>query len=278
MEGVLRVYLDPADDEAAADKASLAWEGKAYDFLARRSAEYCKTAGLDLKAGNAFAQNDADYLPIPFARGLRVTWEGKLDQLHFYHLQVRLYPKPTAVRTFNAAKDIREFEPQLRAAVAGLTKPTSGPEGEVSKLAGDIEPGRNWRWSPEAKGPGAVRELKLRLRAEALDVALRGCLLRIAFDGSQRPQVEAPVGDFFASGPGVNTFSSLPFEVEADGTMTCRFVALDLRHGLGGLFRLFLEPMRSLRPSLLRPAVGLGSGHLGLCLEPSVPGDGCDSL
>ena len=32
------------------------------------------------------------------------------------------------------------------------------------------------------------------------------------------------MGDFFASGPGVNPFSSLPLSVEADGTMTCRFV------------------------------------------------------
>ena len=32
MAGVLRVYLDPAGDEAAADKASLVWEGQAYDF------------------------------------------------------------------------------------------------------------------------------------------------------------------------------------------------------------------------------------------------------
>ena len=69
-----------------------------------------------------------------------------------------------------------------------------------------------------------MRELKLRLQADPLDVALRGCLLRISFDGSQRPQVEAPVGDFFGSGPGVNPYLSLPFSVEPDGTMTCRFV------------------------------------------------------
>ena len=65
-----------------------------------------------------------------------------------------------------------------------------------------IEPGKSWSWSPSAQGPGAVRELKLRLKSSQLDEALRGCLLRITFDGSQRPQVEAPVGDFFGSGPG----------------------------------------------------------------------------
>lgn len=222
MGGVLRVYLDPAAGDTT--KESLVWEGPAYDFLARRSAQYLKSAGLELAAGDAFSQQDADYLPIPFARGLRVTWEGTLGELHFYHLQVRLYAKGTVVRDFEPKRDLKEFEAQLRAAVAGLTKPSSAVQGEPAKLEGVLEPGRNWTWSPAEKGPGAVRELKLRLRADALEAALRGCLLRISFDGSQRPQVEAPVGDFFGSGPGVNPFSSLPFDVEPDGAFTCRFV------------------------------------------------------
>ncbi len=224
MGGVLRVYLDADPNAAEPDQKTLVWEGPAYDFLARRSAAFLRAAGVDLDAANAFSQEDADYLPIPFARGLRVTWEGKLGELHFYHLQVRLYPEGTAVRTFDPKKDLKECEAEVRAAVAGLVKPPSPPLGWPVALEGDLAPGRPWSWSPEKPGPGAVRELRLHLRADRLDEALRGCLLRIAFDGSQRPQVESPVGDFFASGPGVNPFSSLPFSVEADGTMTCRFV------------------------------------------------------
>ncbi len=224
MGGTLRVLLDPAGGEPGADRTDPIWEGPAYDFLARRSTHYLKSAGLDIDAEDAFSQQDADYLPIPFARGLRITWEGKLDELHFYHLQVRLYPKGTAVRTFHPGKDLKEFAAQLRKAVAALTQPSSEAKGEAAELAATLDPGRGWTWSPEDRGPGAIRELKLRLRAESPDAALRGCLLRIAFDGSQRPQVEAPVGDFFASGPGVNPFSSLPFTVQADGTMVSRFV------------------------------------------------------
>jgi len=224
MDGVLRVYLDPGGDELGADKGVPIWEGPAYDFLARRSTQYLKSAGLELDAGDGFSQEDADYLPIPFARGLRVIWEGKLNELHFYHLQVRLYPRGTTVRAFDPKRDLKEFEAQLRSAVAGLTQPASGQKDEPTKLAGTLDPGRNWTWSSEGRGPGAVRELQLRLQADSLDAALRGCLLRIAFDGSQRPQVEAPVGDFFASGPGVNPFSSLPLSVQTDGTLTCRFV------------------------------------------------------
>lgn len=224
MGGVLRVVLDPSAGPVAEDKTSPVWQGAAYDFLARRSTHYFKSHGLDLDAGDAFVQQDADYLPMPFARGLRVTWEGNLGDLHFYHLQVRLYPEGTPVRTFDPAKDLKESKPQLVNAATALTKPACAYAGEPVKLAASLAPGTNWTWSAEAKGPGAIRELRLRLQADALDAALRGTLLRISFDGSQRPQVEAPVGDFFASGPGVNPFSSLPFNVEADGTMVCRFV------------------------------------------------------
>src|SRR5512139_1718320 len=46
MDGVLRVYLDPAGGESGTDQGVLVWEGPAYDFLARRSAYYLKSAGL----------------------------------------------------------------------------------------------------------------------------------------------------------------------------------------------------------------------------------------
>jgi hypothetical protein len=220
MDGVLRVHLDPARSLDGADGATI-WEGKAYDFLARRSEHLLKAAGIDLGAGDAFIQQDADYLPVPFAKGLRVTWEGDLHGLHFYHLQVRRHPEGTAVRSFDPARDLKAHEKELRAAVAGLVEPPR-IAGEAVALEGDLEPGRPWKWS--RPGPGAVTELRLRLRADPLDEALRGTVLRISFDGSSRPQVESPVGDFFASGPGVNPFSSLPFTVAADGTMTCRFV------------------------------------------------------
>jgi len=243
MGGVLRVYVDPKGDAASSDKFGLIWEGTAYDFLARRSSNYLNSAGIQLDAGDAFIQQDADYLPIPFARGLRVTWEGDVKDLHFHHLQVREYAKGTKVRSFDPNKDLKAFELQLRAAVTGLTSPpsTSRPSQgivgwngqravhtkdvlEIFKLEAVLSPGTNWVWSPEREASGAVCELKLRLQADALDTALRGCLLRIAFDSSQRPQVESPVGDFFGSGPGVNPLSSLPFSVEPDGMMTCRFV------------------------------------------------------
>lgn len=224
MDGVLRVYLDPKSDDVNATDGTLIYEGPAYGFLARRSAHYLKLAGVALDAKNAFIQQGSDYLPIPFASGLRVTWEGSTSDLHFYHLQVRKYPKGTAVRTFDAKKDMKEFEPQLRAAVEGLTQPTAGDGLARQSLGATIVPQAAFTWSAEGNGPSALRELSVRIAAGRLDEALRGCLLRISFDGAQRYQVESPLGDFFASGPGLNPFSSLPFTVTPDGTFICRFV------------------------------------------------------
>jgi hypothetical protein len=224
MAGVLRVYLNSKECNENPLGGQLIYEGPAYEFLARRSTHFLKEAGDELDAKNAFIQQDADYLPIPFANGLTVTWEGTLNELHFYHLQVREYPQGTTVQTFDPKKDLKEFEPQLRAAVAGLTNPTDDEKNSAAPLAAKIAPGGNYRNIIEMTDSSAITELTLKVRAEKLDEALRGCLLKIAFDGSQRPQVESPLGDFFASGPGINPFSSLPFTVAADGTLTCRFV------------------------------------------------------
>src|ERR1039457_5508371 len=87
MAGVLRVYLDPPQAGTSSGDGTLIWEGAAYEFLARRSSNYLASAKIQLEPGDAFIQTDADYLPIPFAKGLKVTWEGKLNELHFYHLQ-----------------------------------------------------------------------------------------------------------------------------------------------------------------------------------------------
>lgn len=230
MDGVLRVHIDPTGDADSGE--GLVWEGKAYDFLARRSEHYARLAGVELEAGDAFVQQDADYLPVPFARRLRVTWEGTIDQLHFYHLQVRIYPEGTKVRGFSPEQDLKEFAPQARAAARALTAPRTTAPAESLAFEASLPPGTNWSWSPHRAGPAAVRELRVRVRAFAgeadlapgrLDQVLRGTLLRVFFDRAQRPQVESPLGDFFASGPGVNPFSSLPLNVEPDGTMICRF-------------------------------------------------------
>jgi len=161
---------------------------------------------------------------VPFAKGLRVTWEGKLQELHFYHLQVRVYEPGVPIETFDPAADMAAFMDKIHRTVDRLTSPSNIHVGEPAAIEARIGPGATWEAPTLPAGPAAVTELSLRLRAVDLEAALRGTLLRIAFDGASKPQVEAPAGDFFGVGPGVHPFDSMPFSVAPDGTMTCRFV------------------------------------------------------
>lgn len=218
MGGTLRVCLDGT--------RAPVFEGSGYDFLARKSRYFLARAGIDLDCADAFCQQDADYMPVPFGKSLRVTWKGSLKALHFYHLEVRLYGKDIQVKTFDPRKDFASYGKNLHRAVQRLTQRLYHHPGAEHGKETDLAPGRAWGWEldPAQESGNALTEFRVRLEAADLREALRGTLLRIAFDGASRAQVEAPVGDFFGSGPGVNPINSLPMCVGPEGTMTCSFV------------------------------------------------------
>jgi hypothetical protein len=51
---------------------------------------------------------------------------------------------------------------------------------------------------------------------------MRQTVLQGYFDGAPQPQIEAPVGDFFGSGPLISPYDSLPMYVDEDGLGICR--------------------------------------------------------
>jgi len=176
-----------------------------------------------IEAGDAFTQEDADYLPLPFAKGLRVTWEGTLAELHFYHLQVRLYPPGTAVRTFDPARDLRISSRNCGPAWPASPSPRRAARRGWVKFAGTIKPSESWTWSPEGKGSGAIRELKLRLQDGHSDapggVVCCGFLRRFAAAPSG-----GAGGRFLWLRPWRESVFQPPMTVEPNGWMTCRFV------------------------------------------------------
>jgi hypothetical protein len=171
-------------------------------------------------------QRDASYAPIPFAKRLRVVWTGKLEEIHFYHLEVRKYDPGTAVRSFSP-EDLIAFRDEIDRATLALARPDARPRAPGARLARPIDvtvsPGEA-KTALELEGPGALERFWLRLDADRPEAALRQTLLRVLCDGSPRGQVESPVGDFFGAAPGIDPFESLPFSVREDGRMICRFV------------------------------------------------------
>ncbi len=217
MSGELKAYLDGSDTPF--------FEGTGYDFMARKSVSLLKSNDTNTGYGDAFCQQDADYMPIPFAKSFRVTWKGNLQRLHFYHLEFRRYKPGTTVVSFDPANDPTKYSEALRMVVDRLTNPGLCAEGKRHEVTVDLERDKTWEWeTPVLNRSGAIIGFTLNIMAADLQAAWRGTLLRIAFDGAHKAQVESPAGDFFGSAVGLNPFNSLPMVVTKDGSMTCRFV------------------------------------------------------
>ncbi|RJP30957.1 MAG: DUF2961 domain-containing protein [Phycisphaerales bacterium] len=218
MGGTIRVWLD--------GRRTPLYEGPTADFLFSPYHAIAQSAGnADVPEG-LFQQHQASYSPIPFARRCRITWTGKLKEVHFYQIQVRTYERGAPVRTFRP-DDLKTYAPLLDETRRTLDAPSkayryTSPKAPL-KIAAAIDPGAAAQVLA-LDGPRAIERLTLKLDAADPDLALRQTVLHVYFDGAPWAQVEAPVGDFFGAAPGVNPFDALPFTVEPDGTMTCRYV------------------------------------------------------
>jgi hypothetical protein len=219
ISGRVRLYVD--------DMEHPLYDGEADAFFRRPYDVFPEMRAIDGERFRAtVCQRDASYAPIPFAKRLRMVWVGKLDEIHFYHIQVRRYAAKTAVVSFRP-DDIVRFKDTINRVTLTLADPDARPLSPSSKPARafnvSLMPGEK-REALRLDGPGAFEKFWLRLQADDLDAALRQTVLAIVCDGYPWGQVQSPVGDFFGAAPGVNPYRSLPFSVREDGRMTCRFV------------------------------------------------------
>jgi len=171
-------------------------------------------------------QRDACYAPVSFAERLRVVWKGKLEDIHFYQMQVRLYEKNAVVISFSTS-DITKYSHTINQVTRVLSDPDSYLPVRSDKSASLF----NVRVSPSENvnaisltGPQAIERLTLRVKAANMKQALRQTVLHIICDDYSWGQVQSPIGDFFGAAPGINPYQSLPFTVRPDGSMICRYV------------------------------------------------------
>lgn len=205
LAGTLRVYLDGAREPALAMPMSALLGGEG-------------PAGAPLAAVRGRGYNL--YLPIPFARHALLTIDESPGRGIYYHVGARLYPAGTRVESLSA--DVLErARPALRRVQRALRNPRASP-GDTAISARRVLGPADSMAVPLPRGPAAVRSLAVRLGAEGLEHALRAVEIEIDFDGART--VSAPVGDFFGSGLGLNPYVDWWRTVEAEGTMTARWV------------------------------------------------------
>ncbi len=86
---------------------------------------------------------------------------------------------------------------------------------------GALKAGETWTLA-EGRGSGSVRRLWMTL-AQRTPEFLRGIVLRMFWDGAEKPAVEAPLGDFFASPLGrCMPFESAWFDNPEGRSLNCR--------------------------------------------------------
>jgi hypothetical protein len=188
-----------------------------WDFPNEFSAEPIPVAGT-------FRQFDALYFPIAFSKSCRLEWTGRLTDIHFYHIGMRLYSKEVKVRSFRPG-DLKLYCADIDRIDETMRKPDKIALSEGTRDERILTvPVKTKGELIRLEGAKAIRELSIKVHTNNPEIILRQTLLRIYFDGSSIPQVESPVGDFFGAAPGINPFVSLPFSVKEDSTLVCRFV------------------------------------------------------
>lgn len=221
--GTIRFYFDGEAQPRLTAKTSELLQGKFAPFGEPFS--YNSSSGTNL------------YFPFPYAQSLKVTVDksdNDAARSMYYQVGYRSYESSASVKTYDPS-DIDQA--QMDAVSARLADP-------LSVVPRDLEATRpRVVLAPSGRGtidlgngkPGAIYELSMRVVRPTFvtkDAAwsdpkqahnvLRSILLTMSFDGE--PCVSAPLGDFFGSAVGINPFVSMPFTVQANGHMSCRWV------------------------------------------------------
>ena len=163
------------------------------------------------------------YTPMPFAKGLKVTWEGPSDGAIYYAVGTREYAAGTKIVTYSPAPArLAASVAKALVAVPTRTKGNEGPIPAGGTLEADYETGVGGEIYDFTVRVDA-KESPERLWADPAQAhnVLRRLRLRMSFDGETT--VDVPLGDFFGAASAVSPYESLPISIAKDGTMLARW-------------------------------------------------------
>ena len=199
--GNIRIYID--------DLSAPALEA---DFLALTSGDL---PGFPAPFAGRRAMGANLYLPLPYQERCKVT----VDKPGlYYEVGYRTYPAQTTVEPFSmdVLTDVASTMADVGRILARPAQRFTTDDATRSVTAETIKPGGSL--TIDLDGPAAIVRMEANVQAaeDHLFVALREPVLMMKFDG--KPCVWTPLGDFFSSTPGVNTYESLPCGMKSNGT------------------------------------------------------------
>ncbi len=207
--GTLRIYLDGSETPVIESPMDVILGGKFPGLPRPIAGEYSKGWNL--------------YFPITYQKSCKVTSD---KGGFYYHVNYRTYPPDTKVETFTV-----DLFKKLSDKVENLAKCLSSPKdcprvigGKSNHFSGNLKSSGGGRTeiSTSFNGPSAIVGIVMKVKSTNIEDALRGIVLKGYFDDNQT--IEAPLGDFFGSAPGINPYESLPLGMLKDGTLYCNWV------------------------------------------------------
>ncbi len=165
------------------------------------------------------------YLPIPFSQKCKITLENDSVVINpqrrtpsiYYNINARLYEEGTRVESVRSGF----FKADSLAISACASDLLSGPDLETNddmkrSLEGTLAPGGEISVPVIGRGL-AVSSFSLLLTARDTSAALKGTVIRMAFD--DRETVEVPAGNFFGTGYSFNSYRTRFTAVDPEGTL-----------------------------------------------------------
>lgn len=186
--------------------------------------------------------------PITFQKRCLITVEKPSLQ---WQIQYRRYADDVPVQTVSLAELVQEQKlihesgdkltnlagrsPQELALSLGGLQTGDKPDVKQAALPQTrLEPGDSKQLhlleEPGANPSRAIVQFEVSIQADRMIEALRRLKLTISFDDASLPQVESPLGDFFATAPGANPLATLPLRVTASGKMSSYWTMPYARH------------------------------------------------
>ena len=212
-EGHVRIYLDGASEPAV----DLPFVG----YFDRKNTPFTHPALV-----HVVSHGWNNYTPIPYQKSCRVVADPGWGL--YYHFTYETFPKGTRVPTFRRELTSEESA-ALEQADQILSHCVGGarqyPRETFLKKQLDLAPGTTAAVA-HLRGARAITSLRMKLDAplspDDRDV-LRELVLQIKWDGQKQASVWAPLGDFFGTAPGANSYRSYPLGLDEDGWWYCNW-------------------------------------------------------
>ena len=172
------------------------------------------------------------FIPIPYNKHCKVLLDEGWGR--YYHITYTTFPEDTVLPVFTGSYDqqaciaLAEADRQLY--LRGGQQRGEGQDTKTYKVT--VAP-KNTATVCHYGEPGAITEMLVKPQlgaSEDKQKRLRELALRIKWDGEKDASVWSPLGDFFGTAPGVNSYRALPLGMKDESFYSHWYMPFESAH------------------------------------------------